>query len=465
MNFLLIRSEGFSENNLNTSVYSSGFLPPLSLLYIGAALEKAGHHVELIDYSQETFSMKYLEKIVRSVDAVGISVYTDKLQHAKDISKIIKTINPEIPIIIGGPHCIFLKKHALQDISDADICITGEGEETIVDIAEALMGKKSFSNISGIYYRKNNYIRQGKPISIIKNLDSLPYPSRTLVEKYDYGRLGKRYLFEPPLTSMITSRGCPFHCRFCARYANAIEGWGSRKRSAENVLKEFEEIDGKYGSVLIVDDNFILDKKRAHCIMDGLIDMGTTIDLLIMGARVDSAEPELYKKMKKANVKMVSYGIESGNQDVLDYYKKGFNLEQAKKAVYLSREMGFKTLATFILGAPIETKEHFDRTIKFSCSLPLDFVIYGVLHYEMGSDLWKNAVKEKKISKEEFLVPADKNRDLGNFSEKYLDEYCLKGYQKFYLRPRYVVDQIIQGLLQQDIRSLITGMRFLTISN
>lgn len=465
MRFLLIRSEGFLENTFNTSVYSPGFLPPLSLLYIGAALEKAGHDVELIDYSQETFSMEHLEKKVRLVDAVGISVYTDKLNHAKEITKIIKTIDPDIPIILGGPHCIFLKKHALQDITNADICIAGEGEETIADIPDALAGKKSFATIPGVYYRKNKYIRQGKPISIIKNLDSIPFPSRKLVEKYEYGKIGKRFLFSPPLTSMITSRGCPFHCRFCARYANAIDGWGSRKRSAENVLKEFEEIDKKYGSVLIVDDNFILDKKRAHQIMDGLIEMGTTVDLLIMGARVDSAEPELYKKMKKAHVKLVSYGIESGNQDVLDFYKKGFTLDQARKAVLLSREMGFKTLATFILGAPIETKEHFDRTIKFSCSLPLDFVIYGVLHYEMGSDLWKTAVKDKKIRKDEFLVPADKKRGLGNYSQKYLEEYCLKGYRTFYLRPRYVTDQIFRGFVQQDIRSLVTGMRFLTTSN
>jgi len=186
---------------------------------------------------------------------------------------------------------------------------------------------------------------------------------------------------------------------------------------------------------------------------------------LIMGVRVDSADRDLFKKMKKANVKLVGYGIESGNQDVLDFYKKGFTLDQARNAVCLSREMGFKTLATFILGAPIETKEHLENTIKFSCSLPLDFAIYGVLHYEMGSDLWSEAVKNKKISKDEFLVPADSNRDLGNFTTESLYEYTNRAYKHFYLRPKYILDQIFRDLLQKDIRSLRSGIRFLTVSN
>lgn len=464
MRFLLIRSEGSVNIEANDSLYSPGFLPPLSLLYIGSALEHDGHNVEIIDYACEPFSPERLEDALRTADAVGLSVYTDKLPLARTISSTIKSLHPNIPIIIGGPHCIFLQKQSLHDIPHADICVAGEGEKAIVEIAHALEGRKKLSEISGIYYRKHTNIYKGKPVSVIKDLDTIHFPSRRLVEKYKYGTIGKKFLFTPPLTSMITSRGCPFHCRFCARYSNAIQGWGSRKRSAENVIQEFQEINKTYGSVMIVDDNFILDKKRAHNIIDGLIEIGTTIDILIMGARVDSADPELFEKMKKAHVKLIGFGIESGNQDVLDFYKKGFTIEQAKNAVSMSRKMGFKTLATFILGAPIETKKHFDNTIKFSCSIPLDFVIYGVLHYEMGSDLWKTAVNEKKISKNEFLVAADKNRDLGNYSEEYLEEYCLKAYRHFYLRPRYLINQILRGFIQNDLQSLRTGVKFLKAS-
>lgn len=465
MNFLILRSEGCSDIDSIGSIYAPSFMPPLSLMYVGSALENDGHTVEIVDFAVESSSKTILKKYLNTTDAVGISVYSDNIQQAADIAKMIKEFDSKIPIIIGGPHCIFLGKQSLKDIPHADISVIGEGEKTIIDIVRFIQGKKNLSQIPGIFYRKNGSIRKGKSIEVIKDLDSLHFPSRSLVDKYDYGKIGKKDLFKPRFTSMITSRGCPFRCRFCARYGNAIKGWGSRMRSAEDVIKEFQEIDGKYGTVMVVDDNFILDKKRAHNIMDGLIDIGTNIELLIMGVRVDSADRDLFKKMKKANVKLVGYGIESGNQDVLDFYKKGFTLGQARNAVCLSREMGFKTLATFILGAPIETKEHLENTIKFSCSLPLDFAIYGVLHYEMGSDLWSEAVKNKKISKDEFLVPAGSNRDLGNFTTEYLYEYTDRAYRHFYLRPKYIINQIFRDLLQKDIRSLRSGIRFLTVSN
>jgi radical SAM superfamily enzyme YgiQ (UPF0313 family) len=343
--------------------------------------------------------------------------------------------------------------------------VIGEGENTIIEIIKSIEGKIKLSEISGIFYKKDGIVKKGKPIEVIKNLDSICFPSRNLIKKYSYGKIGKKYFFKPEVTSILTSRGCPFQCRFCARYGNAIKGWGSRMRSADNVIEELNEINGKYGSVMIVDDNFIQNKKRVHKIMDGIIDNQLDIELLILGARVDSADYELFKKMRKANVKLIGYGIESGNQDVLDYYKKGFTLNQIKYAVNLSRKMGFKTMATFIIGAPIETQEHFEKTIKFSCSLTLDFVVYGVLYYEMGSDLWKEAVKNNKISKDEFLVSADVNRGLGLYDTEFLNEYTKRAYRHFYLRPKYVLDQIFRGLYFKDIRSLRSGFRFLTLSN
>jgi len=152
---------------------------------------------------------------------------------------------------------------------------------------------------------------------------------------------------------LLTSKGCPFRCRFCSRYSNIIPEWGFRQRSVENVVKEIQELDEKYRSIRIDDDSFLADNKRAHKIFDKLLEIGTNIDLLIEGARVDSADKDLYKKMKKTGVTLISYGIESGNQDVLDFYNKKTTLQQIRKAICLSREMDFFTSASFILGAPI----------------------------------------------------------------------------------------------------------------
>jgi radical SAM superfamily enzyme YgiQ (UPF0313 family) len=262
------------------------------------------------------------------------------------------------------------------------------------------------------------------------------------------------------VTSMITSRGCPFHCRFCSRYANFIDGWGFRQRSAQNIFQEFAEIDERYGSINIVDDAFLADKKRAHKIFDGLIAMGREIELVIHGARVDSADKKLYQKMKQARVKYIFFGLESGNQAALDFYNKKITLSQIKKAVKLSRKMNFITIGNFIFGAPFETEEHIEETIKFACSLPLDVVSFGPLIYIRGSQLWNEAVDSNKISKDKDIVFADSGRGLGNFTKKELIEYTIDAFQRFYFRPTYLLGQIYRSILRNDYSFLLSGLQF-----
>ena len=428
----------------------SSIYPPLSLEYIGSSLEHEGHKVEIIDFGAEVVSEEHMKNSLRLSDAVGMSVYTNNYKNTATIARMIKELDPEIPLIIGGPHCTFLKKRSLSDVPHADIAVELEGEYVILDLIRVLEGRKKLSDVHGIYYRENNQIKSGKSSEIIDNLDALPFPARHLVDKYDYGNLPWGYKFKKKFTSMITSRGCPFHCRFCTRYGNVVKGWGFRKRSAENVVREIQEINDKYKSVAILDDNFLADIKRAHRIFDMLLETCTNIDLIVIGARVDSADKDLYKKMRKVGVRYISFGIESGNQDVLDFYNKKITLQQIRKAVHLAREMNFITQGTLILGAPFETRKYIENTIKFACSLPLDIVIFQPLSYEMGSDLWFEAVKDKKISTNEYQVIADSHRGLGNFSAEQLNEYSKNAFKRFYLRPKYMLGQIHKALLQKD---------------
>jgi radical SAM superfamily enzyme YgiQ (UPF0313 family) len=455
--FLFIRAGDLKDN----TKFLVSTHPPLGLLNLGAVLEHDGHNVEILDYCMENVSREQLRNALMSSDAVGMSIYTDQLTSAIYISRMIKDVNPDIPLIIGGPHCIFVKEHSLLDIPHADISVIGEGEHVIVDIVRYLEGRKKLSDIHGIFYRENNRIKKGKPLVVIEDLDSLYFPARHLVDKYDYGFFPFGLQLKKKVTAMITSRGCPYNCRFCSRYGNIIDGWGFRQRSAENILQECEEIDGKYGSLLIVDDNFLVDKKRALRIFDGLIEMSLEIELFIEGVRVDSADKVLYQKMKKAGVKYLYFGLESGNQDVLDFYNKKITLSQIKKAIKLSRKMNFITMGNFILGAPIEKKEHIERTIKFACSLPLDFVSFVPLAYMCGSQLWNEAVESNKISKDTFSVFAGSEKGLGNLTGKELKEYSNIAFQRFYLRPVYFFNQIYRSVLRNDYNLLIIGLRFL----
>ena len=468
MNFLLLKckiSEGYDTlHPINEFMDFMRFpyYPPLGLMYVASSLEQDGHNIEIIDFCAGRDNIEDLKNSLTAFDAVGISTYNSGI--VADVAKLIKKVDPDLPLIIGGPRCTYLQSRSLNDVSHADISVVGEGERVIIDIVRYLQGRKKLSDIHGIYYRENNRIKKGKPLEVIEDLDSIHFPARHLVEKYDNGMVNNHYLLKPKFTSMITSRGCPFKCRFCAREGNFIKGWGFRQRSAGNVVKEIQEIDGKYGSVVIVDDNFLADKKRAHEIMDRLIEIGTDIELMIEGARVDSADRELYNKMKKANVKLIGYGIESGNQDVLDFYNKKVTLDQIRKAVNLGSEMGFITMATFILGAPMETEKHIENTVKFACSLPLDIAFFLPLVYQVGSPLWFEEVKNNKISKEEYVVVADSRRGLGNFMSEELVEYSKKATEQFYFRPSYISAQIYRAFLRRNFKLLKNGLEFVTSS-
>lgn len=463
MRFLLLKisggwkSVGAKGNTLN----NPSIFPPLGLQYLGSVLEGEGHKVEIIDFGAQIVTNEQLSNSLILSDAVGMSVCSNDYTAVAEISKKISEIDPDIVQMIGGPHCTFHKEKSLNHIPDADICCEGEGEIVIKDIVRLIQGRKDPSIIHGIHYRENNKIKSGKPLEVIKDLDSIPFPARHLLDKYEYGKFLGCYPFKRKFTVMISSRGCPFHCRFCARYGNVVDSYGFRKRSAENVVEEIIEIAKKYGSVMMCDDNFLADVKRAHKILDTLIDCDSSIDLLIMGTRVDSAERNLYVKMKKAGVKYLGFGIESGNQDILNFYNKKITLQQIRKAVNLGSEMGFRTLGTFMIGAPIETREHIENTIKFACSLPLDVAIFGSLKYEMGSDMWNEAVKNKSISEDEFLVTADSRRGLGNFTPDELQSFNELAFRRFYIRPFFILKKLYKAFLRKDFGLVNRGIHYM----
>jgi radical SAM superfamily enzyme YgiQ (UPF0313 family) len=411
--------------------------PPLGLEYIGATLEQAGNKVEIIDLGAEKVSKESLQHALETSDAVGMSVYINNYTVAAEVASKIKELAPDVPLIIGGPHCTFLKDRVFTQIPYADISVESEGELVLLELVKFFQGIKDLADIPGINYKENNQIKYGRPVQVINDIDTLPFPARHLTEKYDYGNFKGGFQPRKKFTSMITSRGCPFKCRYCTRFGN-IEGWRFRRRSPTKIVQEIQEISEKYQSIMIVDDSFLADTKAAHSIMDRLIEMELDLELYILGARVDTAEPELYRKMKKAGVRYIAFGIESGNQDVLDFYNKHITVPQIRTAVRLARSMDFITQGFFIFGAPFETEKHIQNTIKLATSLPFDMVVFQPLEYEIGSDLWEEAVRDKKIAKEEITLFTDSRRGLGNFTIDELRMFIRNGYRRFYLNPWYI---------------------------
>jgi len=431
----------------------TGLSPPLGLLYLAKILEQDGNKVNLLDFSAEKFETNKLMSGLLSADAVCMTIMSTSVQKANKMIRQIKEKDPELPIIIGGPHCTLFPKRALEEETHADISAQGDGEKVILDIKKALNNEKSFSEIPGIYYRKQNTIKQGPLFQPIKDLDSIPFPARHLIKKYLYGRAYNPHIKKGEFTSIVTSRGCPFKCNFCSRGAVSLNRF--RTRSTENILDEFREIYNMgYRYIAIMDDSFLSNKKQANAIFDTIINENMEMKFYITASRADSADKDLYNKMEKAGVVSIQFGLESGNQNVLNYYNKNTTVEKIRNAVILSHEAGFFTLGTFMLGAPFETKQHFNNTVEFAKSLPLEVAAFLPLRYRACTDIWLKAVDESKIKSNEYEVHADSNRGLGLYTEQELLNYIEKVQRSFYLRPKYIINLLRSSLEKNDFSIL-----------
>jgi len=417
---------------LETDKTSSPFSPPLGLMYVGRILSMNDIEIDIIDARHERIDASRIKRMVSKSDIIGISIPSFARKNAEKIIKMIKEVDNEIFIIAGGPHCTLFPMDAIE--AGADAAVKGEGEYPAMHFQDVLEGR----DVAGVY-RKDG----GRDGIIIENLDEIPFPCHEMMKKYEYGYMMGFKPFKAKFTAMISSRGCPYKCKFCSR--EIFAGRRYRERSVENVLDEIKfAVDEGYSGIIFVDDNFLLNRKRVMKIMDGIIEMGADIKIIIEGARVNVADYELYKKMWDAGVRAISYGIESGNQDVLDFYNKKITLEQVKKAVGIADKVGFFTVGSFIIGAPFEDKAKIEKTIRFASSLPLDFVEFYILEYRVGSHLWDEAVEKGLIDKNQYFVKACKENNLGLLSINELNELRKKAYIRFYLRPSYLLREAVK---------------------
>jgi anaerobic magnesium-protoporphyrin IX monomethyl ester cyclase len=461
MNILLIYPPHLQFRVTETIKISiGGFVPPLGLLYLASMLENNGHNVTIIDCTAEKTPEDAVLRALPTIDIVGMTVYSGKLgrESSLRIARIVKNHDPDIPLMLGGSHLSLFPEQALIE-HQAQVGVQGEAEHRINTIIDAFAGHIPFAQIPGITYDDHGILRNTEPSPQLQDLDSLPFPARHLVRRYDYGYSGGVKLIPGVVASMMTSRGCSFRCRFCQQ---AVFLPHSYTHSIPRITAEIDAIVNQgYTSIAFADDNFLAHKQRTMRIMDHIISQGYDLTLWILNARADSADRELYEKLRKAGVEHIVFGVESGDQDILSYYNKNITLDQIRKAITLSHEMGFFTTAHFILGAPIETPRHIQHTIAFIRLLPLDNIFIRELGYGAHSPLWQEAVDHGKINPNEDLVIAGRERDLGHFTTSQLQHYCNQVYYAFILNPRYLIRQARYALEHKNPRFLRLGVRIL----
>ena len=346
---------------------SKEVMPHIGLAYLAAVLEKNEIQVEILDAQVERLSWnEFKKKYVESKpDIVGITSLTEMRFESFKAAKIAKRSLPESIVIMGGPHASLAAHDTLLNVPAVDIIVRGEGEYSLLETCKVLENNGDLESIRGISYRSDGgEIIHNSARPLIKNLDSLPFPAYSLlpIEKYNF-KLNVPSLGKVSALNVITSRGCPIGCAFCATSKMLGKKW--RARSPLNVLEELEYLIDTYGikAIWFFDDTFTMNKGRVIEICDGIIDRGLNIKFTC-SIRVDTIDKELLRKMKEAGCYSIFYGVESGSQRILDeIIEKKISIEQIKKVSNWLNELEILNNPSYIISLPDETNVELNKTI------------------------------------------------------------------------------------------------------
>ncbi|MBI2850773.1 MAG: B12-binding domain-containing radical SAM protein [Chloroflexi bacterium] len=408
--------------------------PPLGIAYLAAALQKNGYRVGVLDCTFLNREDALKRVVENGVDIVGIYVMVtmkdDATWFARNLRQCCKML------VAGGP---LPSSDPVSFLDDFDLAVRGEGERTIVEIAQAYEGARSLESISGLAYRQNS---QGAKADIVfttprlpePDLDSIAFPARELLPNEQYIRQG-RQKFGKATTSIITTRGCPFNCEFCS---NAVFGVSYRQRSPKNVVDEMEQaLALGYDRVHFADDVFTLRKDRLLGIIDEIKSRGLRFEWECL-SRVDSMDPETARLMRDAGCDRVFFGIESANESVLKIMRKNITVEKARRAVEIARRAGIKSGAFFILGYPGDTETTILETVKFASSLPLDYLSFTMPYPIPGTALFERVKQQitRNWNPMNSLLSEHTLTFQSDFSEGKLKFAILKGKIQFRARKK-----------------------------
>lgn len=434
----------YESKMLKLTKYTYGDLPPIGLLYVAAVLEKNNIDVQIIDADVENLSLTDCFEKIRKISPpiVGVTAMSTFVGTSAELLNLVKNYDQSILTVMGGPHPTALPEKTLKDYSAIDVVIKGEGEYSMLELCKShLKSNINLSEIDGICYRD----REGNIIStpsrpFIKDLDALPFPARHLLPIHKY-KINTVHGEKGITTAMSTSRGCPYKCAYCGQpYGNKV-----RFRSAESVVDEIKEIRSMgINHINFIDDTMTINKKRIVQICEKIIKEDLDIQWACT-TRVDCVDKPLLKMMKKAGCKRVDYGIESGNQEVLNLIQKDITLNQARNAVRITKEVGLDVVTYFMLGLPGETKKTIEDTINFAFELNPDMAQFSILVPLPNTKIWDMA----KNKEHGLIMLVDDVDGVGKYSGKAvirvndLSEYALPilqnlAFKRFYIRPAYM---------------------------
>ncbi len=352
----------------------------------------------LNDSGNEFWDLIESNIISHKPDLVGITCNSGSMDTVRILAKRLR--NLDVPVVLGGSHPTVLPEQSLIYTS-ADMAVTGEGEIALVDLLHAFEGSANFSEVRSLAWKNNNKIVINSRANLIPELDALPVPDRSLIDRsLYYGDV------------IMTSRGCPFDCAYCA--SRNIWGKKARLRSVDSIVEELKDIrrraeeslvepEGNVNDadsipgrwvVKILDDTFAVIKSRTMDLLDAIIDNGLNCFEFTGGVRADSLDKTLVRKMREANFKRVTLGVESGSPKILKLARKGETNDHVIKAVRMLRKEGIKSHTFFMIGFPEETQEDIELSKKLILKAQPDYVEINMVTPYPGTDIFLKIIKD-----------------------------------------------------------------------
>ena len=431
-------------------VYGNPFYfayPNIGIGYIAAVLKEAGYEIEIIDLNFDKISNLIQSLKNNEVLFIGFSIFIIDVVFYDRLAKIIKRDHPDLPIIVGGPHPNSLPFDTLKDFDFYDFVVYGEGEITIVKLAEILkksrLNEKSlnwrnldYKNILGIVYREENgKIIKNPPAEDITDLSSIPFPAWELFNLDKYRQIAKKIDHDGLILPTLIQRGCPYQCSFCQNdYGKKV-----RKRSVENIIKELKRNISQFKITRfgVNDEIFTFSRKYVQDFCENIISEKLNYLRWAVHTRVNLVNKDTLKIMKQAGCYLISYGIESGNQEILNRVKKGISIKQIYKAIYYTKQFGIITFCYFMFGLPGETKKTMRQSLKFMLRLDPNYISPTILLPYPNTQIFNEGLEmrnnpKKQLKNGDLIIS---NYEWQNFDDRDLEKiYSIVGLPMKYIK-------------------------------
>ncbi len=418
---------------------SGGCQIPLGVFYLAAYVRNHGFETDVLD--AEAMDLSY-DDVIKRLDSggfgiLGISTTTTAFHRALELAEKVKESLSDIIIVVGGPH-VSSQPASPMEFDVFDFAVRNEGEETLVELMQAIAGNEEYEKIPGLIFRKGDKVIINNMRPYIKDIDTLPFPAYDLIPDLNSYAPPPCNYKKAPVVNIITSRGCPNECTFCD---NSTFGRKRRKRSAENIVNEIEMLMTRYGvkEIAFVDDTFTIDPKTIYELFDLARSMGMHFPWTCM-ARINTVDEDMLRYMKLNGCWHISFGIESGEEEILKLIRKNIKIEDVEQVVNICHKIGILSKGFFILGHPLETVKSIDKTIDLALRLKLDDVVVTINTPIPGSYQYQHAkefgvLDESSWSKfncwNPIFIPKGLTEGILLFKHKDF-------YRKFYLRPRII---------------------------